>query len=186
MRRSAVATIGAITLAAGMLGACGNQHAPGATDSSPSTSAGGPVSDQTLTSDISYYRSGGIAGFHDRLRLSPDGVATLERGGKTVVRCRVRPAPLHQIAQSAAAARAATPPATPGHGKLTPKNPAPDRITITVTVGDHTSTGAAIDNGDNQAWQSLYQTMGKLFAQTLALQPGNTAKAPQPPMCDKI
>jgi len=187
-RRRVAAVVALGALMAGMLAACGtsgNGTSGGSATvtATPSASASATVGDQ-LAGDVGYFRAGGIAGFQDQLMVSTDGVAVLERHGKEIVRCKVKPAPLAELAQLQAAT-AKTMPSRSGRPMTMPPAHA-DMMTVGLIVGG-TRVPSGLLASSPAEWRQLFERMSALFEDAVALSPGvspppNTSAS----MCDPI
>jgi hypothetical protein len=168
---AAVVALGALT--AGMLAACGtsgNGASGGPGTATPSASASAAVGDQ-LAGEVGYFRSGGIAGFSDQLTVSTDGIAVLQRHGNEIVRCKVRPAPLAQLAHLQAAAATTVP--SPGKGPRSMPPSHPDMMTVGLVV-DGTRVPSTMLGSSPLEWRQLFEQMSALFQDAVALSPGQT------------
>jgi len=175
-------------LMAGMLAACGtsgNGASGGSVTATPSASASPTVGEQ-LAGEVGYFRSGGIAGFSDQLTVSTDGVAVLQRHGKEIVRCKVKPAPLAQLAQLQAVATKTIP--SPSKGPRSTPPSYPDMMTVGLVI-DGTRVPSSLLGSSPSEWRQLFEQMSTLFEDAVALSPGRTP-TPSPnasaSMCDPI
>jgi hypothetical protein len=187
-RRRQIAVVVALgAVSAGMLAGCGtSDNGPGGTvtvSATPSASASATVGEQ-LAGEVGYFRAGGIAGFNDQLTVSTDGVAVLSRHAKEVVRCKVKPAPLAQLAQLQAVAAKSVPSPSAGPRKMPAAHP--DMMTVGVVV-DGTRVPSTQLNSSPPEWRTLFEQMSNLFEDTIALSPGQTASPKtSASMCDPI
>jgi hypothetical protein len=176
----------ALTIATtGMLSSCGTSTGPVTVTStgSPSSSAGAAVGDE-LAGDLGYFRAGGIAGFADQLTVSKDGVAVLQRHGKEVVRCKVKPAPLAQLARLQSVAVKSVPSPTAGPRNMPPAHA--DMMTVGLVVAGTRVPSKSLSSTPPE-WQQLFEQMSTLFEETVALGPGATATPnASASMCDPI
>lgn len=187
-RRRVAAVLALGALLAGMLTACGTSGSggsggPATVTATPSSSASATVGEQ-LASDVGYFRSGGIAGFRDQLTVSTDGVAVLQRHGNEIVRCKVKPAPLAQLAQLQAATAKSIPSPSDGPRRMPPSHA--DMMTVGLVV-DGTRVPSSLLGSMSTEWRQLFEQMSTLFEDAVALSPGVT---PTPntsaSMCDPI
>jgi len=169
-----------------MLTACGtgNGGSNGQVTVSPSTSASASSNvGSELGGPLGYFRAGGIAGFMDELMVSTDGVAVLQRHGKEVLRCKVKSAPLAQLAQLQAVAVKSIPSASSRPVKSPPHA---DMMTVGVIVNGVRVPSSEFASSTIQ-WTELFKTMSSLFEDAVALSPGAT---PSPnttaSLCDPI
>jgi len=158
-------------LGTGMLTGCASPSGPATASTSPTASpaasptvaASTPVPD--LSTELGYFRSGGIAGFADVLTVATDGTAVVRRRGDTVAQCRVKPTPLGHLSDLAATA-------TPSLPSLRRKGPTkvppamPDAMTTGLVVGGARYPIGTLESVPDDV-RSLYRTMGDLFSQTL-------------------
>jgi hypothetical protein len=197
-RRRGVAAVAALgALLAGMLAGCGtsgNSVSGGSVTASPSVaatssaaatpagSASATVGDQ-LADDVGYFRSGGIAGFSDQLTVSPDGIAVLQRHGAEIVRCKVKPEPLSQLAQLQAVAATTIPSPSSGPRRMPPSHA--DMMTVGLVINGTRVPSSQL--GPSPSGRQLFERMSSLFEDAVALSPGST---PSPntsaSMCDPI
>ncbi|GAA1249036.1 hypothetical protein [Oryzihumus leptocrescens] len=140
-----------------MVGACGSTS--GSSLSSPattSTTAAAGGSPTSLSAPLTVTRSGGVAGFRDRLVIGTDGVTSVSRHGEPTGRCRVDEALMHRIASAAAGVgwSSLRPPATqPRH---------PDDLVVVVSSG---RSGARIED---PALTQLAEPLTRLLADVTA------------------
>ena len=187
-RRAVAAVVALGALMAGMLAACGtsgNGASGGSVTATPSASASPTVGEQ-LAGELGYFRSGGIAGFSDQLTVSRDGVAVLQRHGKEIVRCKVKPAPLAQLAQLQAVAATTIPSPSKGPRSVPPSHA--DMMTVGLVI-DGTRVPSSLLGSSPSEWRQLFEQMSTLFEDAVALSPGRTP-TPSPnasaSMCDPI
>lgn len=185
-RRGVAAVVALGALMAGMLAACGtsgNGSSGGSATTTPSASASATVGEQ-LTGAIGYFRSGGVAGFTDQLTVSTDGVAVLQRHGNEIVRCKVKPAPLAQLAQLQAVVATTIPSPSKGPRSMPPSRP--DMMTVGLVV-DGTRVPSTMLGSSPMQWRQLFEQMSALFQDAVALSPGQTpAPKTSGSMCDPI
>ena len=110
-----------------LLAGCGSARTSDGSSSGAGATSGGPAA--ALTTPLTVTRSGGIAGFQDRMVLAPDGVATLTRHSGPESRCRVQASLLETIARAAGAVDWASLPATQTRARH------PDELVVTVFSG---------------------------------------------------
>lgn len=138
---------------------------------------------EQLAGEVGYFRSGGIAGFTDQLMVSTDGVAVLQRRGKEIVRCQVKPAPLTTLAQLQAVAVKSIPSPSAAPRRMPPSA---DMMTVGLVV-DGTRIPSGLLESSPTEWRQLFEQMSTLFDDAVALSPGAT---PTPNtsarMCDPI
>lgn len=137
-----------------------------------------------MAGEVGYFRSGGIAGFTDQLMVSTDGVAVLQRHGREIVRCQVKPGPLAELAQLQAATVRTIP--SPGTGPRHVPRSHPDMMTVGLIV-EGTRVPSSLLASSPAQWRQLLEQMSTLFADAVALSPGvspspNTSAS----MCDPI
>lgn len=132
LRRGTSAAVLAGLLAVGVL-ACGTEQSPGAKVETPSASPS-TATDQQLTSPITYQRTGGFAGFNDKLVIQPDGTATLTTRQGSSFKCQVDKGALAQLSVATNAISATSTPT----GKPSPKTPMPDALYYSITVDGQT------------------------------------------------
>lgn len=181
---AAVVALGALT--AGMLAGCGTSGtgtSSGSATVTASASASATVGDQ-LAGNVGYFRSGGIAGFRDQLTVSTDGVALLERHGNEIVRCKVKPAPLAELARLQAATAKMIPSPSSRPMRMPPSHA--DMMTVGLIV-EGTRVPSSLLGSSPAEWRQLFEQMSTLFEDTVALSPGaspspNTSAS----MCDPI
>lgn len=139
---------------------------------------------EQLAGDLGYFRSGGIAGFRDQLTVASDGVAVLQRGGKEVLRCQVKPAPLAQLAQLQAVTSKSIPSPSVGPRSMPPARA--DMMTVGVIVEGTRVPSTSLASSPTE-WRTLFEKMSSLFEDAVALSPGATAKpSTSASMCDPI
>jgi hypothetical protein len=125
---------------AGLLAACGGTTAtPGASGTPAGPGTGSPTASAAPTEAplVRYARSGGIAGRHEELTISPGGDAVLRRDGAPAARGALTRT--ERSALSGALGDAGLPP-----GTRTRHAGPPDGFTYTVTVGS-----ATVEFGEN-------------------------------------
>ena len=185
-RRGVAAVVALGALMAGMLAACGtsgNGPSGGSVTTTPSASASATVGEQ-LAGAIGYFRSGGVAGFTDQLTVSTDGVAVLQRHGNEIVRCKVKPAPLAQLAQLQAVVATTIP--SPSKGPRSVPRSHPDMMTVGLVI-DRTRVPSSLLGSSPPEWRQLFERMSTLFQDAVALSPGQTpAPKASGSMCDPI
>ncbi|HYQ33792.1 MAG TPA: hypothetical protein VEQ83_11305 [Lapillicoccus sp.] len=132
-----------------VLSGCGSATPPGG--SGPSVTDG-----SALQQPLMLTRSGGVAGFHDRVYLATDGQARVTSRGGTPTHCQVDGALMQSIARAAAAVDwSALPPATtqPRH---------PDDLVVVV------SSGGSSARIEDPALAKLAPPLTRLFADVTA------------------
>ena len=177
---SAVAVL--IMAAAGMLSGCGSPDQPAPTTAPASSRATPTVSEQALTGELGYFRSGGIAGFRDQLIVSPDGTAVLERAGSEVARCKVKPEPLGHLAQLQSVAVKSVPKPGDQPQKMPPAHA--DRMTVGLVLGGTRIPSTAMDSTPPE-WDQLMKVMSTLFSETVAFASSGPSMEPNS-MCEPI
>jgi hypothetical protein len=75
-------------------------HRPTASTSTKPTGSPGPAG--TTLFPLTVTRTGGIAGFQDKLVIAGDGLVTVSRGGQTPRRCRLKGPVLERLTTAAA------------------------------------------------------------------------------------
>lgn len=126
-----VSATAVLVLATGCGGAAGTSSGGG----EPSGTAPDPPA---LPAGLELRRSGGFAGFDDRLTVAADGTVALTRRGGATVRCVLEPALRERVA---AVPWAQVRPAAPAPGSA-------DRFTYVVRVAGHEATLAERDDLD--------------------------------------
>lgn len=87
-----------------------------------------------MTSPITYRRTGGFAGFNDKLVIQPDGTATLTNRQGNSFQCHLDQGALAQLSVATNAISATSTPT----GKPTPKKPVPDELYYSITIEGQT------------------------------------------------
>src|SRR5690348_8559437 len=101
-----------MTVTAGLvLSGCGNESGSAGSPTTPTPSAPTlptlPTASVTQSTPVgaglplTVSRTGGFAGFDDRVQISPDGVATVSGRGKETIRCKLDPSLLATITAAA-------------------------------------------------------------------------------------
>ena len=98
-----------MTMTAGLvLSGCGNESGSAGSPTTPTPSAPTlPTASVTQSTPVgaglplTVSRTGGFAGFDDRVQISPDGVATVSGRGKETIRCKLDPSLLATITAAA-------------------------------------------------------------------------------------
>lgn len=185
-RVAAVVVLGA--LLAGMLAGCGTSDSDESggtvTASTTSSVSASATVGERLAGEVGYFRSGGIAGFTDQLMVSTDGVAVLQRHGKEIVRCQVKPAPLAELAQLQSATVKTIPSPSSRPMRMPPSRA--DMMTVGLIV-EGTRVPSSLLGSSPAEWRQLFEQMSTLFEDAVALSPGvspspNTSAS----MCDPI
>jgi hypothetical protein len=178
LRRGASAAAIAGLLTVGVM-ACGAEQSPGAVVETPSASPSTAApTDQQLTSPITYVRSGGFAGFNDKLVIQPDGAATLStRQGKKYT-CQVDKGALAQLSVATNSISSTSTPT----GKPSPKQPMPDALYYTITVEGKTYS-TRYDVKYDESVNDVLGLMHRVFRSALDGQAGKKPSASSTSLC---
>ncbi|MGZ4600959.1 hypothetical protein [Oryzihumus sp.] len=140
-----------------MVGACGSTSGSSLSSPAPTSStAGAGGSPTSLSAPLTVTRSGGVAGFRDRLVIGTDGVTSVSRHGEPSGRCRVDVALLRRIATASAAVDWSSLPAP----TTQPRHP--DDLVVIVSSG---GSGARIED---PALTQLAEPLTRLLADVTA------------------
>ena len=151
--------------------ACGTEQgmSPNArpTATTSPTESGPSMSPSTLV----LHRTGGIAGFDDKLTVEPDGTVTLTSRGKEPMTCSVNPKTKQRL--DAAAERASESPAPQARrrdGKAW-ATATPDELQLFLVVGDQQIRSS--DLGEQDAhYRELFAMMNDILSSAAAIRAG--------------
>lgn len=155
--------------------ACGSEQAGGSGGAQPPrTKVTHSPTTRPPQGGVVLHRSGGIAGFMDSLTVKADGRAVLTSHGRQEYTCTVKPSVLDSIRSQAAQVRSEGP-AKRGEPKPTKsiKRPMPDRMYLTLEVGDTTMQYADLTQQDEGARQ-LFTSMHDVLAAAIAARDGKS------------
>lgn len=179
LRRGASAAVIAGLLTVGVM-ACGTEQAPGAKVETPSASPSPSTpTDQQLTSPITYVRSGGFAGFNDKLVIQPDGSATLSTRQGNKYSCRVDKGALAQLGVATNSISSTSTPT----GKSKPKKPIPDALYYTLTVDGQTYSTRYNVKYDESV-DDVFSLMHRVFQSALDGRDGKKPSANSSALCN--
>jgi hypothetical protein len=157
------------------LAACGTEQGP-APDAKPTASTSPTESGPAMSpSTLVLRRTGGIAGFDDRLTVEPDGTVTLSSRGKQPTTCTVRPTTKERL--DAAAQRASESPAPRPRGQKKGKKwetATPDELQTFLIVGDQQIQSSDLGEQD-QPYRELFSVMNDILVSAAAVRAGEDA-----------
>jgi hypothetical protein len=178
LRRGASAAVIAGLLTVGVM-ACGTEQSPGAKVETPSASPSTTAStDQQLTSPITYVRSGGFAGFNDKLVIQPDGAATLSTRQGKKYSCRVDKGALAQLSVATNSISSTSTPT----GKPKPKTPIPDALYYSLTINGQTYS-TRYDVKYDQSVDDVFGLMHRVFRSAMDGREGKKPSANSTSLC---
>ncbi|MET9018719.1 hypothetical protein ABZV93_01925 [Actinopolymorpha sp. NPDC004070] len=127
-----------------------------------------------MNSSLSLHRTGGVAGFNDKLVVDADGSATLTSRGKEPFTCSVKSATMTRIAAAANRAEKAPRPKAEPDTKRKLRTPTPDAIHLYLTVGDE-QVSYEDAKGADQSYRDLFDLMNDVMSSASTLRKGGGA-----------
>lgn len=173
LRRGVPAALLAGLLTVGVA-ACGSEVATTSNSKaggdSDQLSAGQMQDDGEVNSTITYTRSGGFAGFSDKVVVDPDGTVTIEnKANPKPFTCTLKPEALGKLGStSTAAAKTSAPQA---EGKQVLRKPVPDEMYYSLQIGDK-KFNTQLDVEYDQSVDDTFTLMHKVLASATALRDG--------------
>ncbi|MEQ4205081.1 hypothetical protein ABN028_28020 [Actinopolymorpha sp. B17G11] len=158
------------------LAACGTEQgtSPDAqpTATTSPTESGPAMSPSTLV----LHRTGGIAGFNDKLTVEPDGTVTLTSRGKEPMTCTVNPKTKQRL--DAAAQQASESPAPRARSRDGKKwaTATPDELQLFLVIGDQQVQSSDLGEQD-QHYRELFSVMNDILSSAAAVRAGKDTGA---------
>lgn len=175
LRRGVPAALFAGLLAIGGT-ACGSEVATTseAGDESAPRASGQMQEDGEVSSTITYTRSGGFAGFSDKLVLEPDGTVTIRnKANPEPFTCKVKTETLSRLGEVSTAA--AESPEPEAKGKPNFRTPMPDAMHYSLQIGERKfSTQYDIDY--DKSVSDTFSMMHRVLDSASALRDGREPK----------
>ncbi|MFD2082212.1 hypothetical protein SAMN05421678_101541 [Actinopolymorpha cephalotaxi] len=135
-----------------------------------------------MNSSLSLHRTGGVAGFNDKLVVEADGSATLTSRGKEPFTCSVKSATMTRIAATADRAEKAPRPKAAQENKKKLHTPTPDAIHLYLTVGEEQISYEDIKGAD-QSYRDLFDLMNDVMSSASTLRKGGDGAAQSGSVC---
>ncbi|MGH3486484.1 MAG: hypothetical protein ACRDP8_01000 [Actinopolymorphaceae bacterium] len=156
------------------LAACGTEQGTSpdarATATTSPTDSGPAMSPSTLV----LHRTGGIAGFNDKLTVEPDGQVTLTSRGKEPMSCTVNPKTKQRL--DAAAQQASESPAPKSRSRDGKKwaTATPDELQMFLVIGDQRIQSSDLGAQD-QHYRDLFSVLNDILVSASAIRAGEDA-----------
>ena len=135
-----------------------------------------------MKSSLSLHRTGGVAGFNDKLVIDADGSATLTSRGKEPFTCSVKPATMSRIAAATDRAEKAPRPKSQEEKKRKLHTPTPDAIHLYLTVGEEQVSYEDVKGAD-QSYRDLFDLMNDVMSSASTLRKGGDGAAQSGSVC---